>query len=424
MLKHFRKSIGQLSALRMAGASAVALLLCPFACMPAQAHAYTVLHKFARTGGEIPNPLSAIDPATGTRYGTTQFGGRMKACGGDGCGTVYKLDSAGTFTVLHEFTGSKSDGAFPWSGPILDSKGNLYGVTGDFGEGGGQGKIYEIDTAGNFSVLYALKKFDGNYPVVGPVMDATGNLYGGTFQGGANGGGTVFKLDTAGNFTVLYSFAGQADGSELQALLLDASGNIYGTTYGGGNSNCSYGCGTAFKIDSNDNFSLLYSFTGNADGGHPAFESLVMDNEGNLYGGTYGLYGAYLDGTVFKLTPAGSLTTLYAFTGGTDGALPNGPVVLDTAGNLYGATEAGGDLSGCIAFNTGCGVLYEVDSKGTFKVVHTFNPGKDGNAPHGGGPQGILQDASGNLFGTTQFGGKLSCHGGYGCGAIFKFTPK
>jgi uncharacterized repeat protein (TIGR03803 family) len=180
--------------------------------------------------------------------------------------------------------------------------------------------------------------------------------------GGTSGAGVVFKLDSAGNETVLYTFKGMPDGSEPQAgLIQDAAGNFYGTTIFGGKGNCQYrSCGVVFKLDTNGNETVLYRFTGGADGGNPT-AGLVIDSAGNLYGTT--LLGGppgcqdFVCGVVFKLDPSGKETVLHTFSGGT-GFGPYAGLLMDPAGNLYGTTYFGGNLNDCNG--QGCGVVFKI----------------------------------------------------------------
>jgi uncharacterized repeat protein (TIGR03803 family) len=312
----------------------------------------TVLYRL----GSVPSGLNPQDPyaalvmdAAGNLYGTTRDSGAF------GNGTVFRLDTSGTFTVLHSF--APSEGAGPYAGVVLDAAGNLYGTTGSAASVGVLGTVF--DTAGNFTVLHFFTGSDGCSPSGGVIMDAAGNFYGTAGGCGAFGQGTVFKLDRLGNVTVLYSFKGGSDGSgPTGGLTMDAAGNLYGTTVEGGGSDPSGtcgsqtgvgGCGTVFKVDPSGNETVLYSFKGRTDGAFPYYERLVMDAAGNLYGTTnVGGSGPCTGrnqvvvgcGTVFKLDPAGNETVLYSFTGGSDGAFPYAGLVMDTTGNLYGTASS------------------------------------------------------------------------------------
>lgn len=317
---------------------------------------YTVLHAFANPmEGYWPVAGLAMD-AAGTLYGTTPYGGMCIAGGPPCAGTVFRLDRAGNYKVLHVFTG-KADGNYPQAGVFLDAAGNLYGTTvfGGLtfcGLGGGStcGVVYKLDPAGHETVLRNLISVEGMQPFDSPVMDAAGNLYGTTAFGGAPYfNGVAFKLDPAGHYTMLHTFTGGADGSGPHpGLMLDAAGNLYGGAGGGGDLSCNhpYGCGVVYKLDPSGHETVLHTFTG-ADGAGPS--GVVLDGAGNLYGTTGG-GGTYGWGVVFKLDPAGNETVLYSFTGGTDGQQPASGVVLDAAGNLYGTAIYGGTYGPGVVF--------------------------------------------------------------------------
>lgn len=242
----------------------------------------------------------------------------------------------------------------------MDAQGNMYGTTFD-GGAYGDGTVFKVDPSSNETVLHSFTGgSDGYMPYAGLVMDAQGNLYGATFSSDApsQGNGVVFKLDPAGNETVLYTFTGGRDGAwPFAAMIMDAGRNLYGTTYVGGNLNLSsgQGGGTVFKVDPSGNETVLHSFTGSGDGELPE-GSLIMDQHGNLYGTTTG-GGTYDFGTVFKLDPSGNETILYSFTGGDDGLAPVGGLVMDAANNLYGTTSGGGAFHNCYGF---CGTVFKL----------------------------------------------------------------
>jgi uncharacterized repeat protein (TIGR03803 family) len=236
------------------------------------------------------------------------------------------------------------------------------------------------------------------------------------------------QVCAAVDVTVMHAFTGGKDGAFLDSnLVADAAGNFYGTTQIGG----AYGWGTVFELSPNQEgkwrFSLLYTFTGAADGGNP-LGSLVFDAAGNAYA-TASSGGANGFGVVFELSPPPhahgepwSEKVLYSFQGGSDGAIPFGNVVFDAAGNLYGTTSIGGHSHiGCLA---GCGTIYELSPTGNGswneKVLHrlidAFGQGAEPRA-------GLVMDAAGNLYGTTYEGGNNSVCGGLGCGSVFELTP-
>ena len=357
----------------------------------------SALYSFAGSpdGGFADQGSLTLD-AAGNLYGTRSDGGDLNACGGIGCGTVFKLDTEANLTVLHTFEGD-SDGARPSGTMVQDAAGNLFGTT-DYGGpypggcgGGGCGVVFKIDASGNFSVLYAFSgSTDGGVPEGGLVIDSAGDLYGTTSQAGDvsctedgwlpwAGCGVVFKVDSAGTETVLHTFEGlQAnDGATPKAgLVLDASGDVYGTTYYGGSVNCVAvrnqthyrGCGIVFEIDTTGNEHVLYIFANGPIGygiGYAPSTRLVLDGQGNLYGTTE-KGGGPQEGTVFELSTAGQYTVLHSFGLGdapglalNDGAEPMGDLILDSAGNLYGTTYANGDIS-CY-FGDGCGTVFKIE---------------------------------------------------------------
>ena len=424
---------------RVAGAAlALAIMLVPAVLATgsaqAQTYSYSVLYSFRGSpdgafpvGGsdaqgilngttyspEGAFPVGGLD-AQGILYGATYYGGASNY------GTVFKLDTTGKETVLYSFTGTGGDGAYPFAGLVRDAKGNLYGTTYYGGDPAcnppdGCGTVFKLDRTGKETVLYSFTGSpDGSFSGSGLLRDAQGDLYGTTPQGGASANGTVFKLDATGKETVLYSFTGGVDGGNPTAVLVrDAQGNLYGTTRNGG----AYGNGTVFELDTTGKETVLYSFTGGADGSSPR-GSLLRDAQGNLYGHTKS-GGAYDDGTVFKLDTTGNETVLHSFTGGADGNWP-GDFVLDAQGNLYGTTQLGG-VPACNAPN-GCGTVFELDTTGKETVLHGFT----GTRGDGATPGGLMRDAQGNLYGGTGAGGDLACtvvSGTNGCGTLFKLTP-
>lgn len=312
-------------------------------------------------------------------------------------GIATQSSQAQTFSLLHTFSGVP-DGAFP-SGLLEDAAGNLYGTTGQGGITSGVcasagvdglmgcGTVFMLDRTGAETVLYRFTGgADGQFPNAGLVRDSAGNLYGTTQSGGASSNGTVFKLYPTGTLTVLHN------PGALAGLVMDAAGNLYGTTSEG-----------IFKLDSAGTFTVLDRSAGSG-------ATLALDPAGNLYGTTElgGLAGnGCLNkqcGTVFRLDMAGTYTTLYSFTtgvGGGDGYNPVAGVLLDAAGNLYGTTLSGGSLN-CLGGQknpTSCGTVFKLDPAGV-ETVYNFN--------YAGGEEpnvGLVRDAVGNLYGTTEFTG-------------------
>ena len=330
---------------------ALGFLTTGVASQPARAQNFEVLHTFFQLpNGANPRGGLIIDES-GNFYGTTYFGGNAdrRTCP-SGCGTAFKLNSSGAEVWLHRFTSEKGYG--PNATLLRDATGNLFGTTAAGGDTHcsppyGCGTVFKLDSMSGKETL--LHKFngspDGRYPQALLVEDQTGNLYGTTSYGGTGCGicGTVFKLDPNGQETVLYNFSGGTDGCQPDAgVILDSTGNLYGTAYAGGDGSCNTGHGVIFKVDTSGNETVLYSFSG-LDGANPS-SVLLFDSQGNLYGTTVnGGTGCHngICGTVFELNPSGEETVLYNFSPGI-GASPYSGVIQDAAGNLYGTTSVDG----------------------------------------------------------------------------------
>jgi uncharacterized repeat protein (TIGR03803 family) len=331
----------------------------------ARAKGFRVLYAF-KGGSDGSDPFAPlVADGDGNLFGTTTYGGGS-GCGGSGCGTVFMLAKNGAETVLHVFAGSPNDGGWPQAAVIRDKTGNLFGTT-----------------------------------IIGGLIETSCQL----------GCGTVFKIAPGGNETVLHAFTGGSDGQLPDApVIADRKGNLTSTAFWGDNSGCDGGgtCGNIFKLATNGTESQLYDFT-NAGGANPA-AGLIADKAGNLYGTAFdGGSAGY--GAVFMLAPNGVETVLHSFTGSPgDGAVPEAGLIRDGAGNLYGTTGSGGQ-SGC---SGGCGVVFKIAADGAETVLHAFTGGSDGGAPQFAG---VIMDASGNLYGTTQQGGA------HGNGVVFKLAP-
>jgi uncharacterized repeat protein (TIGR03803 family) len=298
------------------------------------------------------HPLAGLVRDTnGNLFGTAFDGGAH-----DG-GTVFEVNPSGTEAVLYTFCSKPGcrDGYYPHADLVMDTNGNLYGTTQYRGANGG-GTVFAVSPNGVETVLYSfcaqLNCTDGSHPRAGLVRDTNGNLYGTTYSGGANGAGAVFKVSPSGAETVLHSFCAQSgctDGSHPRAgLVRDTKGNLYGTTYDGG----ANGKGTVFKVSPSGTETVLHSFctqSGCSDGSHPQ-AGLVRDQSGNLYGTTYA-GGAKRRGTVFEVSPNGTETVLHSFAAnGIDGYYPVAGLVLDDKSNLYGTTLSGGANGGGTVF--------------------------------------------------------------------------
>ena len=297
----------------------------------------SVLYSFAgNTDGSSPQADLLRDSA-GNLYGTTFSGGASSAYG-----TVFKISAAGTESIVHSFTAPVTgDGESPLAGLVMDNAGNLYGTT-YVGGAHNDGAVFKIDAAGTESVLYSFPiGTNGNANPSGSlIMDSSGNLYGTTVFGGANNGGTVFRISATGSESIVYSFGSSAsDGWYPESrLIMDSDGNLYGTTTDGGASNG----GTVFKIGTDGTEGVLHSFGSSAADGLNPRAGLVLGSDGNLYGTTYA-GGANGDGTVFKISVGGTESVLYSFgSSASDGMNPVGGLAIDSVGNLYGTTSRGG----------------------------------------------------------------------------------
>lgn len=340
-----------------------------------------------------------------------------------------------SYSNLHSFVNQGAGGSQPIGGLILDDAGNLYGTT--ISGGTHQlGTVFKL-TPGADGHWTETVLFDftgtktGSNPAAGLIFDQAGNLYGTTSNGGSKNLGTAFMLSPNVNGkwteTLLHNFAGGSDGSDpISKLIFDQAGNLYGTTFRGGYNNCWAGCGAVFELSPTAGRAwtetVLYHFCpekGCSDGELP-YGTVVLDSAGNLYGtteygGTVGCGDGQGCGAVYELSPteSGSWTesVLHAFCGKKscpDGAYPLDTLTLDAAGNIYGTAEQGGKYQGGVVFQLSPGV----GGSWSEEILHDFN-GTDGNAPYAG----VIFDRSGNLYGTTFEGG------GGGGGVVYALTP-
>jgi uncharacterized repeat protein (TIGR03803 family) len=412
-----------------------------------------VLYNFgsSSTDGIEPEGGLIFDSA-GNLYGTTAYGG-SGTCILDseipGCGTVYELvpQTGGTWTetILHSFQNNGKDGEEPSRSSLLfDSAGNLYGLTPEGGastdcpggDGGtnGCGTAYELVKATGWTsrVLHSFdgnnKGTDGQNPVGSPVFDTAGNLYGATIGQGTDGCGMAFKLSPEAPPATWYErtmYNFQNNGKDAcepyGGLIFDSAGNLYGVSWYGGK----YGDGTVYELiptATGWRDEILYSFGNGTDASHPT-GGLIFDGSGNLYG-VAAEGGANSLGGVFELSPAtgGTWTekVIHSFAkNGTDGWLPNGTLIIDSSGNLYGTAQFGGPLDEC-GSDAGCGVVYELspppsgETTWTETILHSFvNNETDGLFPY----SSLILDSAGNLYGVTQFGGANDE------GAVYEVTP-
>jgi len=351
----------------------------PAITSPPQITSFSLLHSFSGGG-----PYSGLIQGTdGRLYGTTSSGGA------NGDGTVFAVNPDGAgFTTLYTFTGG-SDGGIPQAGLVQGTNGRLYGTTAYSGAYD-SGTVFAVNMDGTgFAIIYNFTDGDDGANPYGSLIQGTdGRLYGTANQGGASGDGTVFAISPDGTgFTTLYNFSGGIDGAAPQASLIQGTdGRLYGTTCGGG----AYDSGTVFAINSGGTgFTTLYSFTGGTDGGSPTV-SLIQGTDDRLYG-TTSQGGVPGDGTVFALNPDGTgFATLYSFTGGTDGANPQASLIQGTDGRLYGTAIFGGTNI--------FGTMFAVNPDGTsFATLYAFTGGTDGGNPQAS----LIRGTDGRLYGTT-----------------------
>jgi uncharacterized repeat protein (TIGR03803 family) len=384
---------------RAAIAALAAVLLLTFAGRTAAAQTYTILYTFqGGTDGGFPN-AGVYRDSSGNLYGITNTAGNRNDCNDYGCGTVYKLTPSGQLSVLHTFTG----GADGWPNATLgslipDPAGNLYGVA-SIGGLRDNGTVFRITPSGGFTVQHTFPSSpnDGTGPQFSLLRDATtGVIYGTTFGGGANGYGTVFALSNAGvgSDIVLHSFS-IGDGAYPQgSVSSDGAGNLYGTAGQGGSS----GCGVVYKMRNiGTGFAVLHNFTCAPDGYLPG--SVVLDAQGNIYGGTSeggdaSACPAFGCGIIFKITPSGQETILHTFHY-TDGAAPN-ELMFDAQGNLWGTTAFGGTHDQ--------GTIFKMTTAGSFTNEYNFEGGLNGGVPYAG----LIQDPEGNFYSTVG-GGIMGC---------------
>lgn len=409
--KRFRRSLTPCPHLVLRSAvTGLALFGSLFSVAPkSEAQTYTTLYSFQGPAfGDGQSPFGALfRDENGDIYGTTDGGGI------DNYGTLFKVTASGQETVLFSFT--HATGANPLGGVTRGGNGNLFGTNTNYARG--NGSWFELNPTTNEVAVHPLwPDTQGNYPNAGMVADGQGNTYS-TAEGGGNlncaqpvGCGVVFEITPSGQEKVVYAFTGR-DGAGPDATLgIDKEGNLYGTTYLGGHPNYIYpqGCGVVFKVTPSGGESVLYAFKCGHDGTHPE-SALFVDDNGNVYG-VSAIGGKDYLGCIFKLTPQGRFVVLHSFSGVVDGWLPSSLLTRDRFGNLYGIAGEGGVF--------GCGTIFKLDTSGAFSVLYAFPcPAR------GAGGSGLTLDDEGNLYGTTYgFGGQCSASDG-SCGTVFKLTP-
>jgi uncharacterized repeat protein (TIGR03803 family) len=377
----------------------VGLVLTILTC--ASAESEKVLSAFAGRHGGLQPWAGLVSDAAGSFYGVTYFGGPHTK--GEVFRVLYTAANGWSECAAYGFKGGK-DGAAPYGGLIFDASGNLYGTTSSGGAYGGGTVFKLIPSSGCNRTKTVLYEFgngqDGNYPAAALIFDRSGSLYGTTQAGGTNGFGTVFKLQlTSGKWAedVLHNFTGTDGSSPWDSVTFDHAGNLYGTTATGGK----YNFGVVFQLSptSGGRWSehVIHTFTGGADGSEPQ-AGVVFDVAGNLYGASvYG--GTHSGGNIFELAKqpdqSWKETVLYNFTGGADGASPWDTPIFDSAGNLYGTAYEGGVSYGTVF------KLARTSYGWKETVLYTFQGGRSGRCPVGG----VVRDSEGNLYGTALRGG-------------------
>lgn len=409
-------------------------VFCVAAAIASPAQTFSTVLVFDGTdGADVPAAL--IQGIDGNFYGVTENAGNPHG------GTVFMIAPSGKLTTLHDFCSETNcaDGEYPTGALVQTVNGTLYGTT-MYGGANDDGSVFEITPPGEFTTLYsfcsATNCSDGSVPN-GIVLGATGNFYGTTYGGGTSGNGTIFEITPAGKLTTLYSFCAAGnpcqDGANPESRLAEASnGKFYGTTWSGGTGPYEPGGGgVVFEITAAGKFTTLYSFCSQVncvDGSNP-IAGLVQARNGNLYGTTYFGGSNCVNGggcgTVYEITPAGNLSTLYNFcsqTNCSDGLFPVAGLVQAADGNFYGTANQGGlDTNQCLDGTASCGTIFKITPEGTLTALYSFC--SQTGCADGANPKAtLLQATDGTFYGSTFLAGDATCPGGVGCGTIFSLS--
>ena len=364
---------------------------------------FNILGNFDVKNGSSPE-ATLLQASDGTFYGTTIYGGSSTACQ-YGCGTVFKLTPSGPVTI-YSFSGS--DGSSPYAGLTQGANGNFYGATFSGGNPSctsGCGTLFEITPAGALTTLYSFSYSDGANPMGTLLLAPDGNFYGEADKGGEAGGGTLFKMTPSGALTTIWNFDFANYGVFPSSGLIEGpDGDLYGETESTGMKSG----GEIFKFSPRGRFTVVHSFNYIGKHGIEPAAALVLGRDGNFYGTTLigGKYQSF--GEVFKMTPAGAVTTLHSFDV-TNGDIPTGILIQGTDGAFYGTTNYGG--------HGNFGTIFKVTADGIFTKLHSFTS-TAGSYPYGG----LLQGADGLLYGTTSYGGTDQTDCSYGCGTVFSLS--
>lgn len=376
-------------------------LLCAATVSPAQV--YTTMASFNCANGCFPGYVSLVQGLDGKLYGTTKGGLTNQP------GTTFKIVPGGnTVITVDTFWCACKAAAKPDTGLALDTDGNFYGTTAGFDDYVNGGTVFRMGAKGKLTTLHRFRTFDGEGPYAALLLAADGTFYGTTYYGGSSrtcksGCGTVFKITPEGTFTTLHSFASTDGAGPVGKLVQGTDGNFYGTTEYGGSGPCVtlsqyVGCGTVFRMTQDGVLTTLHEFNLIFDDALP-LGAMVQATDGNFYGTTSGadtICQCNSYGTVFRMTPAGRLTSLHRFNG-YDGDTPYGGLIQATDGNFYGTTSSGGA-------NFPGGTIFKITPGGTLTTLYGFCAlarCADGNAPVGA----LVQSTDGIFYGVTGLGG-------------------
>jgi len=380
---------------RTAHVSAAIAAASTLAAAPAHSTSFTLLASHLNSELEV----SAVTGTTA--LGSTRNGGAF------GGGTLFSVTSAGKVTVLHSFVPG-TEGSSPNEMLAVDVTGNIYGTTNLGGPFKG-GTIFRFSVWHVLKVLHAFDSGigDGSNPHQGLVISRTGSLFGAASAGAIGTNGSIFEVFPSGAYRTRYRFKSEADGHcPFSGVTVDSKGWVYGTVVGngfGGDPN-----GAVWKLSFTNRLTPLYIFKDGADGEYPD-QSPIVDPAGNLYGTIITKNGNQYAGAVWKIDTAGKFSIVHQFTGMADGFGPNGPLMMNVDGNLYGTTASGGST----ATQTGYGTVFRITPTGAFSVIHTFT-GPDGSNPTGT----LAHDRTGAIYGaTTGNGGNIG-------GTVFKINLK
>ena len=323
-----------------------------------------------------------------TIYGTTTGGGASSH------GSLFSITTSGSYTLLHSFSGG-ADGNYPNGGLVTNEASTVFGTTRSGADSYGTLWSY---AGGTLTTLHSFaSNTDLAIPLQGPELNAHSVLFGSAATGAPNNNGGIYRLKPNGDYKILYNFLSGKDGHcPYSGIAVNKVATIYGTTVGmgyGGNPT-----GSVWKLSKGGTLTTIYVFKDGADGEWPD-QAPVMDKAGNVYGTTHVQNGGTFAGAIWRGSSTGTFSVLHDLTASTDGSAPNGPLVLNTDGNLYGGTTSGGP--------GGYGTVFQITPSGSFSVMHGFANGTDGATPTGN----LAHDSSGAIYGGTQ------------SGQVFKIVP-